>query len=146
MSTFDWVSLNNGISTITVDTTGDSSAEPTDNGLWIMDVDGLLDPGASTGSAEGNGLTDGSSLDEGVTVAGKQVSMRVIIIDTDRAERRRRHDEWIEFLEEKNFIIDTDWKGPYNAQYVSFVHDEDGKGDKDNYFSGTLSLVTEESW
>jgi hypothetical protein len=142
---FDYFSLNNGVRTITIETPG-AGGEPVGDGLFLLDIDGLLEPGVSTGSAEGNSYVDGSSTDETATVTGKVVTMRVLIRYADRAQLRQAWEDWIEFIKVKNFILDTDWVGPYKAQYVSFPLDEDGKANTENYFSGTLNLITEEAY
>jgi hypothetical protein len=146
MSAFDQITLDNGVRELTIQTNRDALVGAT-AGFYITDLDGLLDPGQSTGSAQGNGLADGSILDKGVPVSGKTLTMNIYMEHEDREVLRSYYTAWIDFLKVKNFTLTTDWLGPYTCQYVSFILDEDGKGkNKDKHFKGTLTLVTEESW
>lgn len=143
---FDFITLDNGTEVLKIQTGEYSTTEHKPN-FWVGDFDGLLDPGTSTGSSDGNTYVDGSTLDDGATVTGKTLTVKIVIQHPLRAERRAMFDWFRDFLKPKNYILTTDWVGPYHAQYVSFILDDDGKGKAgSDYFSGTLTLVTEEAW
>lgn len=147
MTVFDYITLDNQVDPpMKIQTNRDSTTAAAED-FFICDFDGLLDPGQIQGSAQGSNLRDGGSFDKNATVAGKSLTMTVYMAHSDREQLRIMYKTWINFLKKKNFILTTDWLGPYTAQYVSFILDEDGKG-KGNakHFKGTLSLVTKESW